>query len=186
MSTEVSGEAEGVTLIEAIEAGRIATPGELSFPQWQAWRKGPGMRPTMRRDGRGISTRDEVDLWRRVMEHLYGAGRAGELEEEDDGPEGREVALQGSASGAPSVAASEGERRDEGRGSPSSAGSAGAASARSLQAKLKALYDPSAEDLGAYLMRMGRTIEALTTLDAARMRPHLLASWHSVPGRLNL
>ena len=165
MSTEVSGEAEGVTLIEAIEAGRIATPGELSFPQWQAWRKGPGMRPT--RDGRGISTRDEVDLWRRVMEHLYGAGRAGELEEEDDGPEGREIALQGSASGAPSVAASEGERRDEGRGSPSSAGSAGAASARSLQAKLKALYDPSAEDLGAYLMRMGRTIEALTTLDAA-------------------
>ena len=143
------------------------------------------MRPTMRRDGRGISTRDEVDLWRRVMEHLYGAGRAGELEEEDDGPEGREVALQGSASGAPSVAASEGERRDEGRDSPSSAGSAGAASARSLQAKLKALYDPSAEDLGAYLMRMGRTIEALTTLDAARMRPHLLASWHSVPGRLN-
>ena len=113
MSTEVSGEAEGVTLIEAIEAGRIATPGELSFPQWQAWRKGPGMRPTMRRDGRGISTRDEVDLWRRVMEHLYGAGRAGELEEEDDGPEGREIALQGSASGAPSVAASEGERRDE-------------------------------------------------------------------------
>ena len=49
MSAEVSGEAEGVTLIEAIEAGRIPMPGELSFP-----------------------------LWRRVMEHLYGAGRAGE------------------------------------------------------------------------------------------------------------
>eukprot|EP00435_Cladocopium_sp_Y103_P070553 s267_g35.t1 len=46
MSAEVSGEAEGVTLIEAIEAGRIATPGELSFPHWQAWRRGPGMRPT--------------------------------------------------------------------------------------------------------------------------------------------
>ena len=25
-----------------------------------------------------------MDLWRRVMEHLYGEGRAGELEEQDE------------------------------------------------------------------------------------------------------
>ena len=38
----MSGEAEGVTLLEAINAGRVPTPGELSFPQWQAWRRDEG------------------------------------------------------------------------------------------------------------------------------------------------
>ena len=167
MSAEVSGEPEGVTLIEAIDAGRVDTPGELNFPQWQAWRRGPGRRPTIRRDGRGLSTREEVDLWRRVMEHLYGEGRAGELEEQDE-DEGADGAIVPTLEPIPpSPAGSAGvDGRGQAVGPPSSAGSGGA-SVRSLQGKLKSLYDPSAEDLGSYLMRMGRTIEALTTLDAS-------------------
>ena len=89
----MSGEPEGVTLIEAIEAGRVETPGELSFTQWQAWRRGPGQRPTVRRDGRGLSTRQEVDLWRSVMAHLYGEGRATELEDEEGEPGEAEIGV---------------------------------------------------------------------------------------------
>ena len=169
MSAEVAGQPEGVSLIEAIDTEAVETPGELSFPQWQKWRRGPGMRPTVKRDGRGLSTKEEVDLWRSVMEHLYGAGRAAELEEDEEEPEER---LPGAlvpsplspGSGSPSPSVRSGGRAGSPR--PSSAGSGGA-SVSSLQAKLRALYDPSAEDLGPYLMRMGRTIEALTTLEAA-------------------
>ena len=82
MSAQVSGEPEGVTLLDAITEGRVPTPGELTFPQWQAWRRGPGMRPTVSRDGRGITTAEEVEIWRAVMGHLYGDGRVQALEEE--------------------------------------------------------------------------------------------------------
>ena len=169
MSAEVSGEPEGVTLIEAIEAGRVETPGELSFTQWQAWRRGPGQRPTVRRDGRGLSTRQEVDLWRSVMAHLYGEGRATELEDEEGEPGEAEIGVP-ALENAPAPASYSPSVGSGGRGgSPraSSVLSGGGASVSSLQAKLKALYDPKTEDLGTYLMRMGRTIEALTTLDAA-------------------
>ena len=67
-----AGEPEGVTLIEAIKAGRIPRPAELTFGAWQAWRKAAGRRPTARRDGRGLLTHEEVALWREVMAHFYG------------------------------------------------------------------------------------------------------------------
>ena len=88
MSAQVSGEPEGVTLLDAITEGRVPTPGELTFPQWQAWRRGPGMRPTVSRDGRGITTAEEVEIWRAVMGHLYGDGRVEALEEEERADEG--------------------------------------------------------------------------------------------------
>ena len=51
MSREVAVEEEGVTLLDAIYAGRIPRPAEMTFPRWQAWRRGEGLRPTARRDG---------------------------------------------------------------------------------------------------------------------------------------
>ena len=165
MSREVSGEEEGVTLIQAIEAGRIPEPGELTFGRWQAWRKGPGMRPTLRRDGRGLTTQEEVDLWRSVMEHFYGEGRLEALDEGEGSEEGRDLEALPSPSVAPSQE-SEGRPRGNGSPRPSSVGTGGA-SVVSLQGKLRALYDPTTEDFGAYLLRMGRTINALSMIEGA-------------------
>ena len=172
MSSQVAGEPEGVTLLDAINAGRVPTPGELKFPDWQAWRRGPGKRPTVRRDGRGLRTQEEVALWREVMTALYGEGRADELGSEGEEEEPADLPVVPASvpvpltpSHSPGSAASE-QGRGDNSPRPSSVASGGA-SVSSLQAKLKALYDPSGEDLGAYLMRMGRTIEALTTLGAS-------------------
>ncbi|CAK9039750.1 unnamed protein product [Durusdinium trenchii] len=160
MSREVAGEEEGVTLLEAIRDGRVPTPEEMTFPQWQAWRRAAGRRPTRRRDGRGLPTGEEVALWRSVMDELYGEGRAAELDEGDE----EEEEERPSASASPSVASREVALVNSPR--PSSVGTGGV-SVVSLRAKLQALYDPSAEEFGAYLMRMGRIISALQALDAA-------------------
>ena len=162
----MSGEPEGVTLIDAIEAGRIPRPGELNFPQWQAWRRGEGMRPTMRRDGRGIPTADEVALWREVMAHFYGEERLGSLDEDDEEGEAEDSpppALGRLEDASPPSEGSHGSRTG---GSPrvSVAGTVGGFSVASLQGKLEALYDPNAEELGPYLLRMGRVIGALNNL----------------------
>ena len=81
MSKEVSGEDEGVTLSECIADGRVPVPERMSFPKWQSWRRGEGRRPVLRRDGRGISTKDEVALWKATMVELYGAEDSDEDEE---------------------------------------------------------------------------------------------------------
>ena len=47
------------------------------------------------------------------------------------------------------------------------AGTVGGFSVASLQGKLEALYDPNAEELGPYLLRMGRVIGALNNLGQA-------------------
>ena len=160
MSREVAGEEEGVTLLEAIRDGRVPTPEEMTFPRWQAWRRAAGRRPTRRRDGRGLPTGEEVALWRSVMDELYGEGRAAELDEGDE----EEEEERPSVSASPSVASREVALVNSPR--PSSVGTGGV-SVVSLRAKLQALYDPSAEEFGAYLMRMGRIISALQALDAA-------------------
>ena len=72
MSKEVKGKPEGYTLLQAIEEGVAPVPGQLSFPAWQRWRKDVGLRPTMRVDGQGTTTREEVALWESVMESRYG------------------------------------------------------------------------------------------------------------------
>ena len=50
MSKEVKGKPEGYTLIQAIEEGVVPVPGQLTFPEWQRWRKSAGLRPTTRVD----------------------------------------------------------------------------------------------------------------------------------------
>ena len=72
MSKEVKGKPEGYTLLQAIEEGEVPVPGQLTFPEWQRWRKSAGLRPTTRVDGQGTSTREEVALWEAVMESRYG------------------------------------------------------------------------------------------------------------------
>ena len=72
MSKEVKGKPEGYTLLQAIEEGEVPVPGQLTFPEWQRWRKSVGLRPTTRVDGQGTSTREEVALWESVMESRYG------------------------------------------------------------------------------------------------------------------
>ena len=101
------------------------------------------------------------------MAALYGEGRADELASEDEGE--RALAIRGLSPSEPYSPESAPGSVEEGRGAsprPSSAGSGGGASVVSLRGKLDALYDPTAEDFGAYLMRMGRVINALNSLDA--------------------
>ena len=72
MSKEVKGEAAGYTLLEAIDDGKVPVPGQFTFPQWQQWRKGPGLRPKVRVDGQGTTTAEEVAIWEAVMASRYG------------------------------------------------------------------------------------------------------------------
>ena len=90
MSQEVSGEELGVTLLDCIRDGRAPRPEEMSFPAWQRWRKREGRRPTRRQDGRGMSTVEEVALWRAVTAELYGEDRIEDLEEEEEQDEEEE------------------------------------------------------------------------------------------------
>ena len=48
---EVSGEPEGVSLLDAVAAGRVPRPAEMPFSEWLKWRAGSGKRPTRGRDG---------------------------------------------------------------------------------------------------------------------------------------
>ena len=120
----------------------------------------------MRRDGRGIPTADEVALWREVMAHFYGEERLGSLDEDDEEGEAEDSpppALGRLEDASPPSEGSHGSRTG---GSPrvSVAGTVGGFSVASLQGKLEALYDPNAEELGPYLLRMGRVIGALNNL----------------------
>ena len=81
-SAEVAGEPGGVTLLDCIRDGKIETPGPLSYHDWLKWRKGPGRRPGLRRDGRGLTSAKESALWRSVTEELYGEQEVEALEEE--------------------------------------------------------------------------------------------------------
>eukprot|EP00434_Breviolum_minutum_P016187 symbB.v1.2.014263.t1/scaffold1033.1/size247163/1 len=71
-SKEVSGEADGATLSQCLADGRVPVPDRMTFPKWQQWRKAEGRRPIKRKDGVGLSTAEEVALWRATMEELYG------------------------------------------------------------------------------------------------------------------
>eukprot|EP00434_Breviolum_minutum_P043910 symbB.v1.2.039161.t1/scaffold6334.1/size18957/2 len=83
-SKEVSGEADGVTLSQCLADGRVPVPDRMSFPKWQQWRKAEGRRPTKRKDGVGLSTAQEVALWRATMEELYGEDTAEAVDDSDD------------------------------------------------------------------------------------------------------
>ena len=84
------------------------------------------------------------------------------------GEEDEEGEMEGSPEGVlaiPHAVSPSPSEPPEGSPTPSVAGSA-AASVTGLRAQIRALYDPEKEDLGDYLLRMGRIVTALQVLDA--------------------
>ena len=61
------------TFLDGVEAGVVPAPPLMPFNEWQAWRSTEGKRPTVARDQRSTTTRQESVLWRSVMEARYGA-----------------------------------------------------------------------------------------------------------------
>ena len=120
MSKEVKGKPEGYTLLQATEEGEGPVPGQLTFPEWQRWRKSVGLRPTTRVDGHGTSTREEVALWEAIMESRYGrdaflaladdeASEDGSGENADGGSRGQDAAdATATAVGPPAAAGVDG------------------------------------------------------------------------------
>ena len=85
MSEQVSGQPEGVTLLDAINDGTVPYPGRMSYVRWLEWRKETGSRPVKRRDGRSTTNTQEVALWRSVMEFLHDVQEEEEEEDEEIG-----------------------------------------------------------------------------------------------------
>ena len=125
-SKEVSGEADGVTLSQCLADGRVPVSERMNFPKWQQWRKAEGRRPIKRKDGVGLTTAEEVALWRATMEELYGKDVAEAVEESDDGEdeeESSELRLGAALPAArPAALVPVSAARSVGSGPPSSAG----------------------------------------------------------------
>ena len=96
MSAEVAGQAEGVTLLEAIEGGDVPYPERMSYVAWLKWRRETGSRPLSKRDGVSTTPEQEAALWRKVMKFLHDA----EEEDEDEEEEEEDSELVPEASGA--------------------------------------------------------------------------------------
>ena len=64
VSAEVSGEPAGVSLLDAVAAGRVPRPAEMPFSEWLKWRAGSGKRPTRGRDGVSTTMQQEAVLWK--------------------------------------------------------------------------------------------------------------------------
>ena len=160
-SKEVSGEADGVTLAECLADGRVPVPDRMSFPKWQQWRKADGRRPIKRKDGVGLSTAEEVALWRATMEALYGEKAADEADESEDDDSSE---LRPGAAPPAALVPVHGAARSVGSSPrPSSAGT-GPVEIEQLQKELYGMYDPVMEDLSEYLERVTRLVLALKTL----------------------
>ena len=160
-SKEVSGEADGVTLAECLADGRVPVPDRMSFPKWQQWRKADGRRPIKRKDGVGLSTAEEVALWRATMEALYGEKEADEADESEDDDSSE---LRPGAAPPAALVPVHGAARSVGSSPrPSSAGT-GPVEIEQLQKELYGMYDPVMEDLSEYLERVTRLVLALKTL----------------------
>ena len=95
MSKEVSGQPEGVTLLECIEEGSVPYPGRMSYVQWLKSRRETGSRPLRKRDGLSTTPEEEAALWRRVMEFLHDVGEGEEEEEEEEEDEEVDLPLRG-------------------------------------------------------------------------------------------
>ena len=72
MSKEVSGQPEGVTLLECINTGVVPYPERMSYVRWLEWRRQTGSRPVKRRDGRSTSSADEVTSCAKVLREATG------------------------------------------------------------------------------------------------------------------
>ena len=68
VSAEVSGEPGGVSLLDAVAAGRVPRPSEMPFSEWLKWRAGSGKRPTRGRDGISTTMQQEAVLWKAPLD----------------------------------------------------------------------------------------------------------------------
>jgi hypothetical protein len=153
MSREVKGEAEGYTLLQAIDDGKVPVPGKMKFPEWQRWRKGPGLRPTVRVDGRGTTTAQEVAIWEAIMAARYGAEALEALADDEGSP-------NGSADEAP-AAQGGGQASGAGTHPPGTTGVEGGGRASTAEAEGlpgEGGADPGAGAFTTPLRRTGRTL----------------------------
>ena len=211
MSAEVAGQAEGVTLLEAIEGGDVPYPERMSYVAWLKWRRETGSRPLSKRDGVSTTPEQEAALWRKVMKFLHDAEDEDEDEEEEE--EDSELVPEASGAGGDSpprvdvsAAARElamvptgaayvpatalGSRPAGPSGPPSTAGSV-PGTAEGLQAELRAIFRPDQEPVADYLTRVSRIVLALKAhgvtvssrdLDALSTKATLLADEFSKIG----
>ena len=138
VSAEVSGEPEGVTLLEAVAAGRVPRPSEMPFHDWLKWRAGSGKRPVRGRDGVSTTMQQEAVVWKALMSAYYGEERAEALEEAGAEPEPRPSPALSELSGEPGV--------------------------EGLQAVLAESYDPRKEESDAFEARITRAADGLLML----------------------
>ena len=85
---EVSGKDD--SFIEVLEAGWCEKPPLSTFNKWLAWRKASATRPSASTRGAHNTTcRQEGELWRHVMSHLYGDSWRIQLVAQKEEAEGR-------------------------------------------------------------------------------------------------
>ena len=128
----------GVSLLDAVAAGRVPRPAEMPFSEWLKWRAGSGKRPTRGRDGVSTTMQQEAVLWKALMSAYYGEERAEALEE----------------AGAEHVS----------RPSPALSELSGEPGVEELQAVLQSAYDPRKESLDVFEARVNRAAESLLML----------------------
>ena len=211
MSAEVAGQAEGVTLLEAIEGGDVPYPERMSYVAWLKWRRETGSRPLSKRDGVSTTPEQEAALWRKVMKFLHDAEEEDEDEEEEE--EDSELVPEASGAGGDSPprvdvsaaarelamvptgaayvpATAPGSRPAGPSGPPSTAGSV-PGTAEGLQAELRAIFRPDQEPVADDLTRVSRIVLALKAhgvtvssrdLDALSTKATLLADEFSKIG----
>eukprot|EP00435_Cladocopium_sp_Y103_P025492 s2360_g6.t1 len=156
-------------------------PEKMSFPKWQAWRRKEGRRPVKSKDGRGLSTAEEVALWKAIMVEYHGED---ESEEEEGEASSSELEAVGAALAVPGRAAAGRVTPGTGVGGasprPSSAGT-GAAGTDELLKQLNQVFRPDKEEMGLYLARVTRLVMALKTL-GSRLKTYTnlyRAAWRS-------
>jgi len=90
---EVSG--TDLPFEEAVSAELVPKPELMTWNDWQAWRRGVGLRPTIAADGGRGEGKVEAALWRRVMQVYHGddwAAQLGVRQSEEDLPEAEDAA----------------------------------------------------------------------------------------------
>ena len=70
LAQQVSGSDK--TVLVAIRDGDLPRPPLVDWNNWQIWRRDYGRRPTSAADGYVTTTGLETNIWRAVMEELYG------------------------------------------------------------------------------------------------------------------